>query len=550
MCDENKERSLHQKVAKRYGASIDHGKEAHQADHRKWSRRDFLFNSGLLALGSSMSIGKNIVSAFQPKSLMAALAASDCERILVLIRLDGGNDGLNTIIPFNDDEYYNIRPTLAVGPGNYAVLGNSDFALPNEMYYNQLQPLWEEGRMKVIHNVGYPNPDHSHFRSSDIWATASDADVYLNTGWMGRKLDHDFPAFLDAPPVIPPALQIGVSTNLVFRADHGNMALAISNPTEFYQIASTGALYNYGHLGNCSNDAELRYLRQTTNTAFIYSETIRNAYNAGSNNIGHPNNKLADQLSIVARLINGHLGTKIYMVTLGGFDTHAGQDPDHKTLLGYIASSVKAFYDDLDASGLSENVLTMTFSEFGRTIFENGSEGTDHGTGAPIMIFGGNNLGNGFYGSPPVLTGVDPSEDPLFSVDFRSVYATILQDWLCTDPTVTDFIVGKPMDTIPDLVPTGTPPVGSNETAALLGHNRNSENPGHIDIKYAIYRKGTVRIRILDQAGQPLRTLMNEFKERGSFILDFDPVPLYLPPGNYVYQLDTGGKIYSRVIWW
>ncbi|MFT4663374.1 MAG: hypothetical protein ACI8YQ_003140 [Polaribacter sp.] len=548
MCDEHKERSLHKKVKKRYGASIDHGTKAHKADHKKWSRRDFLFGSGVLALGSSLSLGNTMVKAFQPTGLMNSLSANGCDRTLVLIRLDGGNDGLNTVIPYTNDEYYNIRPTIGVTNGNYGAL-NDEFALPNEMFY-QLQPLWNEGRMKIIHNVGYPNPDFSHFRSSDIWATSSASDEHLNTGWIGRKLDQEFPAYIDAPPVIPPALQIGVSTNLLFRADHGNMALAISNPTEFYQIASTGELYNSSNLGNCANDSELTYLRQTANNAFRYSETIREAYNAGSNNVTFPNNNLAEQLGIVARLINGQLGTKIYMVTIGGFDTHANQPESHSILLNNIASAVSTFYQDLDASGMSEDILTMTFSEFGRTIFENGSEGTDHGTGAPIMLFGGTNLGGGFHGTPPTLTGIGPSEDPAFSVDFRSVYATILQDWLCTDPTVTDFVIGEPTETIDGLVPTGISSVGSNETAALLGHNSSATNPGYIDIKYSIFRRGTVRIRILDASGQSLRTLMNEFKERGSYIMDFDPAPLFLPSGNYIYQLDTGGRIYDRPIWW
>ncbi|MFK7807429.1 MAG: DUF1501 domain-containing protein [Saprospiraceae bacterium] len=547
MCND-KERSIHKAVKKRYGASIDHGANAHKADHKKWSRRDFLFSGGLLALGSSFSLGKSMVQAFQPKSLINALDTNGCDRTLVLIRLNGGNDGLNTVIPYNDDEYYNIRPTLGVTNGNYAQL-DDQFGMPNVMYY-PLQSMWQEGRMKIIHNVGYPNQDFSHFRSSDIWATSSAADEHLDTGWIGRKLDQEFPAFIEAPPVIPPALQIGVSTNLLFRADHGNMALAISNPTEFYQIASTGQLYNSSDLGTCANDAELTYLRQTANNAFRYSETIREAYNSGVNNVDFPNNDLAEQLSIVARLINGNLGTKIYMVTIGGFDTHADQEPLHSTLLSNIASAVKTFYEDLDISEKSDEVLTMTFSEFGRTIFENGSEGTDHGTGGPIMLFGGTNLGGGFHGTPPVLTGIDPSDDPSFSTDFRSVYATILQDWLCTDPTVTDFVIGEQMDTINGLVPTGVAPIGSNETAALLGHNKSLTNPGHIDIKYSIFRRGTVRLRILDQSGQPLRTLMNEFRERGSYTFDFDPAPLFLPPGNYIYQLDNGGKSYDRPIWW
>ncbi len=547
MCDtHNQPSSGSNKTNQRFGASLDHG-EAHQQDHRKWSRRDFLRNSGLWGVGTGLMLGNFPVNAFHPNRLLNELSASGCDRTLVLVRLDGGNDGLNTVIHRNNDVYYNIRPTLAVQEADLWAL-NNDFGMPNEM--QSLQSMWEDGRMKIIHNVGYPEQDYSHFRSSDIWATASDSDEQLYTGWIGRYLDNEFPAYLDAPPTIPPALQIGVSTNLVFRAHHGNMALAISNPTEFYQIAQTGQLYSYENLGNCASDAELTFLRQTANNAFRYSETIKDAFNAGTNEANYPNNYLAEQLSIVARLIKGRLGTKIYMVTIYGFDTHADQYPFHNELLTYLATSIRAFYDDMDAGNLSEEVLTMTFSEFGRTMFENGSFGTDHGTGAPIMLFGGTNLGGGFVGDPVDLVNVGQFEDPVYSVDFRSVYATMLQDWLCTDPTVTDFVVGKPMDTINGLVPTGDPPVGSNDTAALLGHNLAPGNPGHIYIKYSILRRGTVRLRILDQTGQPLRTLINQFTEKGSYTFDLDPLDYYLPSGNYIYQLDTGGKIYNRPIWW
>lgn len=546
MCEKHKEPTAHKKVKQRYGASIKHG-DAHKKDHRKWSRRDFLVNSGLVTLGSGLMLGSASVSAFQPSPLMASLSANGCDRTLVLIRLEGGNDGLNTIIQRDNDEYYNIRPTLAVQEANLWGL-STEFGMPNEMI--DLESMWGDGRMKVIHNVGYPDQDYSHFRSSDIWASASDTDEYVNSGWFGRYLDNEFPAFLSAPPTVPPALQIGVSTNLVFRADYGNLALAISNPTEFYQIAQTGDLYDATNLGNCASEVELSFLRQTANNAFRYSETIRVAYNAATNEAPYPTNDLAEQLAIVARLIKGNLGTKIYMVTIGGFDTHANQNPLHQELITEVATAVKAFYNDMDASNLSNEVLTMTFSEFGRTIFENGSEGTDHGTGAPIMLFGGTDLGSGFVGTPPDLVNVGPYEDPAFSVDFRSVYATVLQDWLCTDPTVTDYVIGQPIDTINGLVPQGNPSVGSNNTAALLGHNPSTATTGAIAIKYSILRRGTVRLRILDQSGQPLRTLINEFKERGSYTFDFNPPSFYLPPGNYLYQLDTGGKIYNRPIHW
>lgn len=545
MCDHPKS-SMHKKVKQRYGSTVDHG-VAHEKAHRKWSRRDFLTQSGLASLGASLLLGKTSVSAMAANPLIAALSNSEEDRILVLIRLKGGNDGLNTIIHRNNDEYYNIRPTLAIQEADLWAL-DDDFGMPNVT--SDLQSYWNEGRMKVIHNVGYPDANYSHFRSSDIWASASDSEDYVSTGWIGRLLDLDYPAFLDAPPVVPPALQIGIQSNLVFQSDVANMALAISNPTEFYQIAQSGQLYNTELQSNCAQDEELSFVRKTANSAFRYSETIREAYNKGQNQADYPDTSLAEQMSIVARLIKGDLGTKIYMVSIGGFDTHADQAETHPILLNEVATAVNAFFQDLDQSSYGPKTLAMTFSEFGRTIFENGSVGTDHGTSAPVLLFGPNEIGSGLVGNAPDLINVDMYGDPFFETDFRTIYATMLQDWLGIAPEVVDFVMGKPFEPINNLVPPATPSLGSNNTAALMGHNPSANVSGGIEIKYSILRRGTCRLRILDQAGHPLRTLFSEFKERGSYTFLFNPTDFFLPPGNFVYQLSTGGRIYSRPIWW
>lgn len=542
MCDHH-ESSIHKKVKQRYGSALEHGK-AHERAHRR-SRRDFLRKLGIVSIGTPLVLGSTPVAAFNAAPLLAGLNASDCDRILVLIRLKGGNDGLNTLIPRGNDEYYNIRPGIAIQENNLWAL-NDDFGMHNATV--DLEPFWEEGRMKIIHNVGYPNQNYSHFRSSDIWASASDADVEDSSGWIGRLMEINFPAFQDAPPVVPPALQIGVQTNQVFRGYNNNMALSISNPTEFYQIAQSGQLYDTALLGDCAPDQELQFVRQTANSAFRYSETIRDAYNNGSNQASYPSNRLAEQMSIVARLIKGNLGTKVYMVSIGGFDTHANQADTHAQLLTNVAASVRAFFDDLAAGGYDQNVLGMTFSEFGRTIFENGSAGTDHGTGSPIFLFGPESLGSDFVGTPPDLENPGPYGDPLYSVDFRSVYSTMLKDWLCVDPTVTDYVLGQPFDSIPGLVPPGSPGIGTNDTAALLGHNPDPNTPGTILLKYAIKQRGNTRLRILTNSGQPIRTLFAEFKDRNSYTFAFRPSDYFLPPGDYIYQLDTGGKVYSRAL--
>ena len=542
----NMHKKVQQYFKKRHGASLDQ-QAAHQEEHQAWNRRDFLRMSGLAAMGSGMMLGGFPVSAFSASPLLNSLNTADCgDRTLVLIRLKGGNDGLNTVILRDNDIYYNIRPTLAIQENELWGL-SPEYGMPT--YTQALEPLWADGRMQVIHNVGYPNQNYSHFRSSDIWASASDSNEVVKTGWMGRWLENAYPAFTEAPPVIPPALQIGVESNLVFRGPESNMALSVSNPQEFYQIAQTGQLYNMDLLTNSAPDQELGYVRSMANSAFRYSESIQQAYNNGSNTGDYPNNYLAEQLQIVARMIKGNLGTKVYMVTIGGFDTHAQQANYHPALLNALANSVKAFIDDLDLTGHSENVLCMTFSEFGRTIYQNGSDGTDHGTGAPVLLFG-NDLGSTFIGSEPDLSNLNQYGDPEFTTDFRSVYSTVLQDWLCLPTPETDFALGESFEYIEGLVPAGSPSIGSSDAAALIGHQANLEEPGVFNIKYAIKIGGETRIQILSKDGHPLRTILNEFKAKGSYTLSFNPLQYQLPNGEYIYRLQTGGKVYTKLIKW
>lgn len=526
----------------RHGSSLDHG-DAHKKDHDSWSRRDFLVTSGLVGMGS-MLLGKGASAAVSPSPLMAGLNQAETDRVLVLIRLEGGNDGLNTTILRGNSDYYNLRPNIAVQESGLFAL-NNEIGLPNSML--DLQSHWSDGNMGIIHSVGYPDQNYSHFRSSDIWASASDSAVVDDTGWMGRFLDRSYPAFLSTPPEIPPALQIGVQTNQVFFGPKFGLGLAVSNPNEFYQLASTGQLYSTAGLTDCPHDAELGYLRQVANNAFRYSGSIQQAYGNSTNSaLYQADNYLAEQLAIVARMIKGRLGTKVYMVTIGGFDTHADQLNDHPILLNYLSTAINNFYEDLADTNDTDRVVTMTFSEFGRTAHENGSFGTDHAAAAPMMLFGPKVTG-GFYGTMPDLTDIDYG-DYQFTTDFRSVYATILQDWLCVSPELVDYVMGAEYSRIPNLVEACGPSSGLSDSAALLGHHPEQANPNTILIKYAVKLKGDLRIQLLNRAGQPIRNLYSGYREKGSYTLAFNRNDFNISPGDYLYRLDMGGKRYQRGI--
>ncbi len=532
---------IHKDVKKRFGSRLADGK-AHVEAHETLSRRSFLRSTGLVTMGSLLSVNGFAINQMMPNALVNSMMANDSDRVLVLIRLNGGNDGLNTIIQRGNDEYYNIRPTLAIQENNLWALSD-EIGMPNSL--SPLQSLWEEDRMKVIHNVGYPQPNYSHFRSSDIWASASNSNEIVNTGWIGRAMEAEFGSYIETPPSVPPAIQIGIESNLIFAGDNANMALSISNPTEFYRIAQQGQLYSTNNLSDCPSESELKYARQTANNAFRYSSAIQEAYRNGTTKTDYPQNYLAEQLAIVARLIKGRLGTKVYMVTINGFDTHSEQADWHAMLMNYLASSVKAFMDDLDADNLGNKVLGMTFSEFGRTVFENGSLGTDHGTGGPILLFGSSELGSGFVGTPPDLYNLDMYGDPDYDIDFRSVYASVLGGWLGIGDRVVDHVLGD-QELIDGLVPNADIPSGMNKDTVLLGYKPGKD--GTTDINYSLSKGGITQLNLLQLNGTVYRKLIDEYKDRGSHTYVLDKTKDLVQAGTYLLEVRNNGKMYRRVI--
>lgn len=534
--------NIHKDVKKRYGSQLADGK-AHVEQHEQVSRRSFLRSTGLITMGSLFAVNGFSISQFSPNPLINSLMSNDSDRVLILIRLNGGNDGLNTVIQRDNDEYYNIRPTIAVPESDLWALSD-EIGLPNSM--DSLQNLWNDDRLKIIHNVGYPQPNYSHFRSSDIWASASNSNEVVNTGWIGRAMEAEFGSYLETPPSVPPAIQIGIQNNLIFAGENANMALSISNPTEFYRIAQQGQLYSTNNLSECPSESELKYARQTANSAFRYSSTIQEAFRNGTTKTDYPQNGLAEQLSIVARLIKGRLGTKVYMVTIGGFDTHSEQQDRHPNLMTNLSTSIKAFLDDLDADDLGDKVLGMTFSEFGRTAFENGSFGTDHGTGGPILLFGSSELGSGFVGTPPDLYNLDQYGDPLYDVDFRSVYASVLGGWLGIEDRVLDHILDD-QKLIDGLVPPADIPTGMNRDTVLLGY-KPSKNGDTTDINYSLSQGGITQLNLLHLDGRIYRRLINEFKDRGSYTYILDNQKEIVSPGTYLLEVRSSGKMYRRVI--
>ncbi len=525
----------------------------HDKEHIAFSRRNFLSTVGLAGAGSILMGGINI-TALASSPLASILNSAETDRILVLIRLVGGNDGLNTIIPINQySNYANQRPNIRI-PENKVITLEEEFGMPDTMQV--LSNFWDEGKMSVIHSVGYPNQDLSHFRSTDIWDSASDSQTIDQTGWLGRYIANEYPDFLINPPSVPPAVQIGNSNMFTAQIGEGlsNLGFSVANPEQMVAIAENGSLYDINDVPDCYYGDQLRFLRTVTNSNYTFSEAINNAYQNSTNNATYSNNQLSEQLALVARLIKGNLGTKIYMVTLNGFDTHDSQNDLHPILMNNLSNAVSEFYQDLESANWDNKVLSMSFSEFGRRIEENASFGTDHGAAAPVLLFGGGleNHNQQSYGELADLNNPDNNGNLQFNVDFRSVYATLLENWLCVPSEVVDGILNDNFSRIDNLIPNCSEVTSAN---ALISQNIEAE------ISHFVTMQGSqsvltiennkaqkIIIEVYDISARKITELFNGFLNVGKHSFNFSPRLVGLSVGAYIYSIKTnnakvGGKL-------
>jgi len=519
--------------------------DIHDQEHKKWNRRSFLQALGLVG-GGTMMLGGTPISASKASPLAIALSQAETDRVLVLIRLKGGNDGLNTIVPLDQfDAYEALRPTIKHHINDLYSL-STNVGMPN--YMTDLQSVWGNGAMKVVHGVGYQDASLSHFSGSDIWAS-TDVTNNTETGWLGRYFEGLYPDYLVNPPAVPAAIQIGSIGNLIFDGSNSNYAFSVANPAQLESIAQDGTLYNMTNLPGCTYGSQLQFMRGTTNTTFNYAQTINSAYNSSVNSVNYIDSGLGRQLANVARMIKGNLGTKVYMVTLGGFDTHANQTVRQQEKLTNLSNSVKLFFDDLAASGHDQDVLAMTISEFGRRPDENGSQGTDHGAASPLLLFGPGLQNNGFVGNHPSLTTLDPNGNLVYNVDFREIYATVMQEWLCINPTVVNqALLGQNFNTVDLGFNCASLSVEDFNLANGFSHYVLMDNNDTI-IKIKNPSTQHIDVKLYDIMGKEVTTLKNEMLFPGEHSIDVKKeAGTRLSTGQYIYRISAGKQHYSKSI--
>ena len=506
-------------------------------------RRQFIRNIGVgsaagLTLGG---IPLNLLAANSGLKQMAAASSND--NVLIFIQLHGGNDGLNTLIPISQyTDYYNWRPNIAIredGTRSYIdVDPNVDDAARVGLHPDMgaFKQMYDEGKVAIIQNVGYPDMNLSHFRGRDVVFMGGDEsrDHDYSSGWMGRYLDNIYPGYPDAYPSQamedPLGIELSGTLSLAFHRENGiPIGLNIGNPDQFYNLINSVGVdppiaFPDSHAGE-----ELRYIMDFELKSNEYAGRLKDVYDAGSNSSveyreNYPyssparSNNLASQLKLIARLLSGGIKTKIFLCRIGGFDTHGEQVLEgdssqgmHASLLYNMSTAVQDFYTDLNNLGIDQKVLSITFTEFGRRAYSNESYGTDHGTATPVFVFG-TRLNNGIYGENPLLGPDDLNRGNLqYDIDYRRIYTSIIQDWFegddqaLIDTGFSDWVDQK----IEIVSTTGVPGVlpGKNPNTLQIYPNPVADLA---QVSFMLSRRGELKLHIVDSSGRTVGSMSLE----------------------------------------
>ena len=502
-------------------------------------RRDFIKSAFVLsAFGTQIP-----VMALGRKNQFGRIVQWDTDRIIILIKLNGGNDGLNTIIPTQDDIYYNARPSLAISPNEALAINEQNGFHPNLSAFHS---LYQSGNMSLIHGIGYPDPNLSHFRSSDIWVTASDADEYLQTGWIGRLLEQEYPDFPSNAPDHPLAIQFNSANLLEFKTSESNMGMMVFDPETMYNLINGNYVAGEDDPApDTYGGTELDFIREVDLLSFEYAEVINETAGQGSNSVEYPGTNLGYQMALTAQMISGGLETPIYRIYQSGYDTHATQGNDHANLLMDLNNAVLAFMEDLSNQGLMDRVLVVTTSEFGRRYFENGSAGTDHGTSAPCMVFG-NSVVPDMFGEQPSLSNLDQHNNLLIQHDFRQLYSSIITDWFGLDQEIATNVFGQEFETIPFVqspLSVKNPPVpGKFKMHAAYP---NPFNPTTM-VSFTLPAMSNVSVMLFNLKGRELQTHHLGRKKPGKHFYKLDG--RNLASGNYIVQVEAAGSVLNQKV--
>ena len=527
-------------------------------------RRTFLKSALATAAATPFFLEGMPVNASSPLKFLAQMPEANLnDRILIICQLFGGNDGLNTIIPVNDPAYYTIRPNIAIPKDKTVQYAGINFA-PNLSYGDKggLVGLLQQGSLAVVQGIGYPHPNLSHFRSTDIWLSGinnDDANVRLDTGWVGRYLSDKYRDFPDKLPDDPLAIQFG-GFSLALQSSKGRMGIEVTSPASQAGVGSSAdALDDESPLTSYLN--EYNFVADIAARSNKYAQRVQDAYKAGTTGArkitGHyGSDSFATQMANCAALIAGGLNTKVYVVSLGGFDNHvtqnAGYDSGtHPALLGQFSDAVSQFMYDMVKLNMGDRVIGLTVSEFGRRPYENGSFGTDHGTSSVQFVFG-TQVNSGAYGYIPDLSNLDESGDMIFNIDYHTVYLDVLTKWFDMSLADARLLLPDPRKYLPNpdplpVIQTQHSNVNFKGVTAKLAIGGNYPNPfaNRTTISLDIPQGGLVTLDISSIDGKFNRRIFERNFAAGSQSI---PVDLDLASGNYLLIARSGGMSASKMV--
>jgi len=507
---------------------------------KELTRSEFLRRMALLSGGVGLGISGIPGQAYAtlPTGLSASVSGGN---VLVIIQLAGGNDGLNTVIPAENDTYFAKRPDISIKKVDALALKGGMYLHPS---MSGIKSLYDQGNVSIIQNVGYANPNRSHFRATDIWNTGSDANVVLEEGWAARYLAEKYPGYPISMPLHPMAVQLGSVESLLFQSDVGRYGTVFEDPNLFYQLVSGTLADDEIPPATLAGD-ELAFLKQISSASIQYSTVIRDTALKGANSVSYPATNLAKQLGIVAKLISGGLETPVYLCTIGGFDTHANQLTQHANLWKQISDAVSAFQNDLKAQNKAEKVTLMTFSEFGRRVNQNGTTGTDHGTAAPMFVIG-NTVRGGLIGANPDLINLDANGDLKASFDYRQIYSTILTDHLGLTSSSTSTLFNKTFDRLPIYI--NSPLIAEKGVRMTLLDPAPNPAFGQVRIQFAVFEAMKVELALYNLVGEKIGLIYTGDVLNGTFTFNFEISTF--PAGTYLVSMvsSTGDRISKRLI--
>ena len=516
-------------------------------------RRDFVRLSSSMVVGSGL--GARAYSQVNNRMANLLLGMEDTDRVLVMVFLNGGNDGLNTLVPLEYLSQLNAaRPNIVQPEASLLELPGTGLAMHGAMA--GMKQLYEEEKLTLIQNVGYENPNFSHFRSTDIWMSGADSDEVINSGWTGRYLSQEYPEYPFGYPnpsnPHPLAIEIGNTSSLLFQGPDTKMGLSITDPTFFYElIDNVEPPLPPGPAGD-----RIGLIRVLQKQSEQYSLRVKEAAEKVPTQAPYPDLDLANQLKIVSRLIAGGLQTRLYLVQLRGFDTHANQvqngDPTqgrHSQLLNDLSESIRAFVSDTEFLGIQDRVLGMVFSEFGRRIKSNFSNGSDHGTAGPMFLFGAPAKQTVLGQNPTIPDEVKNYENLPHEFDYRQVYASIFEKWFCLPPEEVNGSLLSSYQSL-DILKAGvscnlatsiTTPRLAQEAVPL----RTYPSPARDRLTIAFVSDGNpVHVQLLAMDGRVLVNLANQAFPPGTQELTHDVTPL--AAGHYLIRLISARGVYSQ----